>query len=101
MPLDAYLVLAAALVSVGLYGALSQQAIVMVMMGIELAINGILLTIVAFWRFVQPAEANGQFFALVAFTLMAIEAAIGFAIVVAIYRARKVDTVDDAQDLKG
>lgn len=99
--LDAYLVLAAALLSVGLYGALTQQSIVMVMMGIELAVNGILLTIVAFWRFVQPAEANGQFFALIAFLVMAVEAAVGFAIVVAIYRARQADTVDAAEDLRG
>lgn len=101
MPLELYLLAGAGLVSIGLYGALSQQSVVMVMMGIELMLNGILLTAVAFWRFVQPAEANGQLLAIVVLTVMAIEAAIGFAILVALYRARQVDLVDSVQELRG
>lgn len=100
MGIDAYLLVASALIGIGVYGVLSQQSIVMIMMGLELIINGVLLGIVAFWRFVAPFSAKGQVFALIALTLMALEAALGFALLIAIYRVRQVDTVDGAADLK-
>ncbi len=101
IPLDAYLILAAALLGIGLWGALSQQSIVMVMMGLELMLNGVLLATVAFWYHVAPAVAKGQVFAIIVLALMAIEAALGFAVVIAVYRGRQDDTVDSVQDLKG
>lgn len=101
IPLQAYLLLAAALLSIGLWGALSQQSIVMVMMGLELMLNGVLLSTVAFWYHVAPVDAKGQVFAVVVLALMAIEAALGFAIVIAVYRGRQADMVDSLEDLKG
>jgi NAD(P)H-quinone oxidoreductase subunit 4L len=101
MILEAFLLVAAALIGIGVYGALSQQSIVMLMMGLELMLNGVLLSVVSFWYFVAPYSAKGQVFAIIVLTLMAVEAALGFAIVIAVYRARIVDTVDMAKDLKG
>ena len=101
MILEAFLLVAAALIGIGVYGALSQQSIVMLMMGLELMLNGVLLSVVSFWYFVAPYSAQGQVFAIIVLTLMAVEAALGFAIVIAVYRARIVDTVDMAKDLKG
>ncbi|MFI7615070.1 NADH-quinone oxidoreductase subunit NuoK [Nonomuraea terrae] len=101
MSLQAYLLLAAALFAVGLYGALSQQAVVMVMMGLELMINGLIVAGGAFWHFVAPHTADGQVLVLVAVTVMALEMAMGFAVTTAIFRARDVDMTDDAGDLKG
>ncbi|TDD33321.1 NADH-quinone oxidoreductase subunit NuoK [Actinomadura sp. KC06] len=101
MSLEAFLVLAAALFSVGLYGALSQQSIVMLMMGLELMINGLLVAGAAFWFYVSPGSADGQVLVLVAVTVMALEMAMGFAVVTALFRARDVDLTDDAGDLKG
>ena len=101
IPLDAFLILSAALMGVGLYGALSQQSIVMLMMGLELMLNGVLLSVVSFWYYVAPFSAKGQVFAIMVLTLMAVEAALGFAIVIAVYRARMADTVDAVGDLKG
>ncbi|MWA04157.1 NADH-quinone oxidoreductase subunit NuoK [Actinomadura sp. LD22] len=101
MSLDAFLLLAAALFSVGLYGALSQQSIVMLMMGLELMINALLVAGGAFWFYVAPGTADGQVLVLVAVTVMALEMAMGFAVVTALLRARDVDTTDDAGDLKG
>lgn len=101
MILEAFLLVAAALIGIGVYGALSQQSIVMLMMGLELMLNGVLLSVVSFWYFVAPYSAKGQVFAIIVLTLMAVEAALGFAIVIAVYRARVVDTVDMAKDLKG
>ncbi|MEV3979006.1 NADH-quinone oxidoreductase subunit NuoK [Nonomuraea sp. NPDC049758] len=101
MTLQAFLLLAAALFAVGLYGVLSQQSIVMLMMGLELMINGVIAAAGAFWYHVAPAAADGQVLVLVAVTVMALEMAMGFAVTTAVFRARDVDTTDAAGDLKG
>jgi NAD(P)H-quinone oxidoreductase subunit 4L len=95
------LTFAAGLVGVGLFGALSQQSIVMVMMGLELILNGVLLAAGAAWYFIAPELPDAQMLAVVALVVMAVEMAMGFAVTVAIYRARQVDTVDMATDLRG
>jgi NAD(P)H-quinone oxidoreductase subunit 4L len=96
-----FLLFAAALFSVGLYGALSQQSIVMIMMGLELMVNAIIVGAAGFWYFVSPAQADGQVLVLVAVTAMAVEMAVGFAVTTAIFRQRDVDMTDMAADLKG
>jgi NAD(P)H-quinone oxidoreductase subunit 4L len=101
MTLETFLLLAAALFAVGLYGALSQQSIVMLMMGLELMINGLVVAGGAFWYFVAPGTADGQVMVLVAITVMALEMAMGFAVITALFRARDVDMTDGAGDLKG
>ncbi|MEV5827481.1 NADH-quinone oxidoreductase subunit NuoK [Spirillospora sp. NPDC052242] len=100
MTLEAFLTVAAALFCVGLYGALSQQSIVMLMMGIELMVNGVLVAAGGFWYAVRPA-VDGQVLVLVAITVMALEMAVGFAVVTALFRARDADLTDDAGDLRG
>ncbi len=95
------LIAAAAMMGVGLWGALGQMSIVMVMMGLELMLNGVLLSVVSFWYHLAADSAQGQVFAIVVLTLMAVEAALGFAIVIAVYRARQDDTVDEVKELKG
>ena len=95
------LTVAAGLVGVGLFGALSQQSIVMVMMGLELVLNGVLLAAGAAWYFIAPDVADAQMLAVVALVVMAVEMVMGFAVTVAIYRARQVDMVDMATDLNG
>ena len=101
MTLEAFLLLAAALFAVGLYGTLSQQSIVMLMMGLELMINGLIVAGGAFWYYVAPQTADGQVLVLVAVTVMALEMAMGFAVATAIFRSRDVDMTDDAGDLRG
>ena len=65
MTLEMFLLLAAALLAVGLFGALSQQSVVMVMMGLELMLNGVIVAAGAFWYFVAPVPADGQVLLLV------------------------------------
>lgn len=100
MSLQLFLLLAAALLSIGLYGVLSQQSIVMIMMGLELMINGVIIAAAAFWFYLAPGRADGQVLVLVAVTAMAMEMAMGFAVTTAIFRARDVDMTDMAADLK-
>lgn len=101
MTLELFLVVAAGLISVGLFGALSQQSIVMLMMGLELMANGVLLAGGAFWWFVSPGVLDGQVLLLLVLVVMAVEMAMGFAVTSAIFRARDVDLTDSAADLRG
>lgn len=95
------LTLAALLIGVGLFGALSQQSIVMVMMGLELVLNGVLVAGAAAWYFLSPEQPDAQMLVVVALVIMAVEMVMGFAVVIAIYRSRQVDMVDMATDLRG
>ncbi|OJX74521.1 NADH-quinone oxidoreductase subunit K [Leifsonia sp. 71-9] len=101
MTLPLFLIFAAALFAVGLYGLLSQQSIVMIMMGLELTINGIIVAAAAVWYFISPGRPDAQTVILVAMAAMAVEMAMGFAVTTAIFRTRDVDMVDSASDLKG
>lgn len=99
--LQLILTVAAALIGVGLFGALSQQSIVMVMMGLELIVNGVMLAGGAAWYFLTPELPDAQMLVVVALVVMAVEMAMGFGATLAIYRARQVDMVDDATELSG
>lgn len=101
MSLAAILVVAAALFGIGVYGALSQQSFVMIMMGLELMLNGAILAAVAFWWGTTGGNAEGQLLAIVIMAVMAIEAAIGFALVTNVYRVRKADITEKLRRLRG
>ena len=101
MTLDTVLVVAAALVGVGVYGALSQQSFVMIMMGIELIINGALLAGVGLWAYSSGGSPKGQMLGVVILTVMAVEAALGFAVMTNIYRVRKADITEKTKRLRG
>ncbi|WP_026533620.1 NADH-quinone oxidoreductase subunit NuoK [Arthrobacter sp. H14] len=100
MTLEGVLIVVAALFCVGLYGALSQQAIVMVMMGLELMLNGVILAVAAFWWFLAPAP-EGQVLLLVVIAAMTVEMAMGFAVATLVHRSRGSDMTDMAGDLSG
>ena len=92
------LLVAAALFSIGLYGAISQQVVVMVMMGLELMLNGVILAAAGFWWFLSPAP-DGQVLLLVVITAMTVEMAMGFAVATLLHRSRQSDMTDMATDL--
>jgi NAD(P)H-quinone oxidoreductase subunit 4L len=98
--LELFLLLAAALFCVGLFGALTQQSIVMLMMGLELMLGGVILAAAGVWHYIAPATADGQVLIVLAVTAMALEMAIGFAVVTALFRSREVDMTDMAAELK-
>ncbi len=100
MNLLLFLLLAAALFSIGLFGALTQQSIVMLMMGLELMLGGVIVAAAAIWAYVAPSSADGQVLVVLLVTVMAVEMAVGFAVVTALFRARKADTTDMAAELK-
>ncbi len=99
MTLQLVLLVAAALFSVGLYGAVSQQVVVMVMMGLELMINGVILAAGALWWNVAPTP-TGQVLLLVVIAAMTVEMAMGFAVATLLHRRKSVDMTDMAAELQ-
>jgi NADH:ubiquinone oxidoreductase subunit K len=77
------------LFSIGLYGALAKRNIIIILMSIELMLNAVNIAMVAFSRFVTPALLTGQIFAIFVMVVAAAEAAVGLAIIIALYRHRE------------
>jgi len=95
------LIVGAVLFGTGLYGALSQTNLVMIMMGVELMLGAAMVNLVAFWRFLHPDVYAGQMFVLVAMTVMAVEAAVGFGLGTARFREKGSVEMEEAAELKG
>jgi NAD(P)H-quinone oxidoreductase subunit 4L len=99
--LPVVLVFAGLLFAVGLYGILGQTNAIMVVMGVELMLGAAMLNVVGFLRYAHPDSTGGAFFVLIVMTLMALEAAIGFGLVISTFRNRRTAEVDDLTDLRG
>jgi NADH:ubiquinone oxidoreductase subunit K len=84
--LQHYLILSAILFSIGLYGVLAKRNAVIILMCVELMLNAVNITLVAFSRYVVPALLTGQVFAIFVIVVAAAEVAVGLAIILAIYR---------------
>ena len=95
------LIVGGALFGTGLYGALSQTNLVMIMMGVELMLGAAMVNLVAFWRFLHPDAFQGQVFVLIVMTVMAVEAAVGFGLGTARFRSRGSVEMEEAKELKG
>ena len=102
VPLSWYLVLAAALFCIGLYGALARRNPIAVLMGVELMLNSVNINLLAFWRHVEVANAtlSGQVFTIVVITVAAAEAAVGLALIIAVYRNRHTVVVEDIDTMQ-
>ncbi len=87
--LEHYLILSAILFSIGLYGALAKRNMVVILMCIEIMLNAVNIAMVAFSRYIAPTLLTGQVFALFIIVVAAAEAAVGLAIIIAIYRNRE------------
>ena len=90
--LEHYLILSAILFSIGLYGALAKRNAIVILMSIELMLNGVNIAMVAFSRYIVPLLLTGQVFVIFIIVVAAAEAAVGLAIILAIYRGR--ETID-------
>jgi NAD(P)H-quinone oxidoreductase subunit 4L len=100
MTLESVLLVAAAIFCVGLFGAISQQVVVMVMMGLELMINAVILAAAGFWWFLAP-EPTGQVLLMVVIAAMTVEMAMGFAVATLLHRKAGADMTDMASELSG
>jgi NADH-quinone oxidoreductase subunit K len=100
VPLSWYLILAAALFCIGLYGVLVRKNAIAILLGIELMLNAVNINLVAFWRYLDPAKMAGQVFAVIVFAVAAAEVAVGLALIISVYRRRKTVVADEIDLMK-
>ena len=84
--LEHYLVLSAVLFCIGLYGVLTKRNAVIILMCIELMLNAVNISLVAFSGYIVPLMLTGQVFSIFVMVVAAAEVAVGLAIILAIYR---------------
>jgi len=105
VPLQAYLIVAGLLFSMGLFGVMTRRHGIAVLVGIELMLNAANLNLVAFSHYLSPAGKintvlDGQIFALMIIALAACEVAVGLAIILRLYRTQGILNPDDASSMK-
>ena len=88
IPLSWYLIVAAILFCIGIYGVLARRNAVGILMGVELMLNAVNINLVAFWRYLNPTDVAGQAFALFVLVVAAAEAVVGLALIISVYRNR-------------
>ena len=100
IPLSWYLVLSAALFSIGLFGVLARRNAIAILLGIELMLNAVNVNLVAFWRYGDPTAMAGQVFAIIVFAVAAAEVAVGLELVISVYRRRNTIVADELDLMK-
>ena len=101
VPLSMYLLVAAGLFCIGIYGVLARRNAVAILMSVELMLNAVNINLIGFWRYGAPGMIAGQVFTAFVFVIAAAEASVGLAIIISIYRTRRSVTVEDVNLLKG
>jgi len=101
IPLSWVLALAAALFCIGLYAVLARRNAVAILMGLLLMLNGVIVNLIAFWRYAEPGAVRGQAFALFVYFVAASEAAVGLALTIALWRSYSTVALEEADSLKG
>jgi len=100
VPASAFLALALILFCIGLYGALTKKNTVIVLISIELMLNAVNINLVTFSKYGITPSITGQIFALFAISVAAAEAAVGLAILIALYRNKKTVDIDEMDTMK-
>ncbi len=110
IPLSWYLIVAAALFCIGLYGVIARRNTVAILMAVELMLNAVNINLVAFWRYRSyippssgiPPEGSpvGLAWPIFVLTVAAAEAAVGLALAISIYRRRDTVVAEDISMLK-
>ena len=100
IPLEGFLIVGAIMFAIGAYGALVRRNAVVVFMCIELMINAVNLSLVAFSDYLPDAGGAGAGYAVLVIAVAAAEVAVGLAVVLAVYRSRKTVNVDEINLMK-
>ena len=101
-PLHICLLVSALLFAIGFAGAVTRRHAILALVGIELMLNAANLNFIAFWRYgAHPEALTGVMFVIFSIAIAAAEAAVGLALVIAIYRHYKTSNLDEVKDLKG
>ncbi len=98
VPLEYYLILSVILFSIGVAGVLTRRSIIVLLMCVELMLNSVNLSLIAFSQYI--GDAHGQVLVLFVMAIAAAEAAVGLAIVIALFRLKKSVNIEDINLLK-
>jgi NADH-quinone oxidoreductase subunit K len=102
LTLTLFLTVSTGLFYLGLLAALSRRSAIFILIGIEMMLTAANLNFIAFWRYgPQPQPPTGVMFAIFAIAIAAAEAAIGLALIIAVYRHRRTTQVAKLDQLKG
>jgi len=99
VPLQWYIWLSAVVFGVGVFGFLSRKNIIIMFISIELMLNSVNISLVAFSHYMQ--DLRGQILSFFVVTVAAAEAAIGLAIIIALFRNKATAHVDEMTEMKG
>jgi len=99
VPLYWYIVLSAALFSVGVFGFLARRNVIIMFMSIELMLNAVNMSLITFSHYLQ--DMRGQILAFFVIAVAAAEAAIGLAIIIALFRNKSTAHVDEIHEMQG
>jgi len=100
IPLSHILVVSAALFFIGVYGLLTRQNMITMLMAVELILNSVNINFVAFNKYLYPDKLEGVFFTLFIIAIAAAEAAVAIAIIINLYRNFHSIDVEDADEMK-
>lgn len=100
IPLSWYLIVAALLFSIGLYGVFARRNAVAILMSVELILNAVNINLIAFWRYLAPDQVTGMAWAIFVLTVAAAEAAVGLALIISVYRTRDSVVAEELDLLK-
>jgi NADH:ubiquinone oxidoreductase subunit K len=98
VPLSWYVVLGGAVFCIGILGFLTRRNVIIMLMSIELMLNGVNITLVAFNHYLQ--DMRGQILALFIITVAAAEVAIGLALIIALFKNKQTVNVDELDIMK-
>jgi NADH-quinone oxidoreductase subunit K len=99
VPLSWYMILSMVVFSIGVFGFLSRRNIIIMFMSIELMLNAVNISLISFSYYIQ--DLRGQILAFFVIAVAASEAAIGLAIVIALFRNKATAHVDEIHEMKG
>jgi len=99
VPLNWYLMLSTVVFMIGVFGFLTRRNIIIMFMSVELMLNGVNISLISFSHFLQ--DLRGQILVFFIITVAAAEAAIGLAIIIALFRNKSTAHVDEMSEMKG
>lgn len=100
IPMSWYLLFAAALFAIGLYGVMARRNAVAILMSVELLLNAVNINLVTFWRYLTPDRSIGLAWAVFVLAVAAAEAAVGLALIISVYRNRDSLIAEELDTLK-
>jgi NADH-quinone oxidoreductase subunit K len=104
IPLAWFLIFAAAMFCIGLFGAVTRKNTIGILMGVELMLNAVNINLLAFWRYLYSGgddAVRGMVFVAMVFVVAAAEVAVGLALIISAYRRRKTVSANELSTMRG